>query len=107
MYIIYIQGDTGDKTMTFTNCTTITPMLEAIAVTNETLAAKLDQQYGFITAEDVQPLIDINPAMTVLVRCYSDRFTCTIASFNWHLTAIREGRSQYKGFRDVCIPCPK
>ena len=107
MYIIDIQGDTGDKTMTTRNCTYIASKLEAIAVTNEALAAKLDEQYGFITAEDVQPLIDIDPAMNVLVRCYSDRFSCTIRSFNWHLTAIREGRSQYKGFRDVCIPCPK
>jgi hypothetical protein len=93
--------------MNITKCTEIKPMLEAIAVKNPTLAAKLDDQYGFITAEDVQPLIDIDPSMNVMVRCYSDRFTCSIRSFNWHLAAIREGRSQYKGFRDVFIPCSK
>ncbi len=89
------------------NCKYTAPVLEAIARTNEALAMKLDEQWCFITAEDVQPLIDIDPAMEVMVRCYTGRFRCTIQSLNWHLKAIENGCGRESGLRDVCIPIPK
>lgn len=83
---------------------------EIVRQKSPALARTIEARHGFITKDEVQPLIDIDRFLPVLVRCGNGRFTTAVQSLEWFIGIIEEhsrlksneGRCDY--IRDVCIP---
>lgn len=99
-------------------CTRYLPKtLAKIAAVNEPLAVKLDGMGGFITSLDVDALIAVDPALSVLVRCNRERYICRVDELKAKLKTMedaflavekKQGRlaalQQCDYLRDVSLP---
>lgn len=64
--------------------------LMKIRLKDAALASKIEKQGGFILAEDVTKLEQIDRLMSVLVRCGNGRFLCAVQDVNHFMTIINE-----------------
>lgn len=62
--------------------------LAKIAAVNVPLAKKIDENGGFLTSEEVDPLVLVDPSFTVLVRTGQGRFTCRADELKGKLAEI-------------------
>jgi hypothetical protein len=71
-----------------------------IAEMNETLGKILNEQYGYITSEDVENLGREYDAMQVLVRTGCNRYVCALVDLNKVFETV-DSKGDY--VRDVCL----
>lgn len=75
-------------------CEYLPRTLAIIAASNEELARKIDNQYGFLIETDIPGLIAVNPALSVLVRTGKDRFVCRVDEVSRRIAEIEENYRQ-------------
>lgn len=84
--------------------------LDKIRRFNSILAAKIEQQCGFITAEDLPAIVGIDRLMLILVRCNNGRFLTPAQDVSHFLTIIEEHHDLVNDLRktdyvrDVSLP---
>jgi hypothetical protein len=60
------------------------------------------EQFGFITEDQIDELIEKNRLMKVLVRCGCGRFVCPVQDVRHFISIIQKEGSDY--IRDISIP---
>jgi hypothetical protein len=70
------------------------------ATASEAIDRVINEQYGFITKEDILDLLDSFAAMMVLIRCGCGRYTCRLDQVD---TAIRLVEKKGDYVRDVSL----
>lgn len=91
--------------------------IDEIRRKNPKLAQKIQVvQGGFLLAEDVKPLIEVNRHIMVLVRCGMGRFLCPVDNVNHFMDIINKHAEMVKAHtgellnhgtdyvRDVSLP---
>lgn len=82
-------------------CEYITKQLRSIAKKSPDLAKKIDEQYGFLSADDVRKLHEVDRGWQVLVRCGGGRVLVSAQSVQW-FTACVEQSGDYVRDYSLC-----